>query len=118
MRMGQRQFRIGELADHLKVERFVVRFWEKEFAIKSYRSSGGQRFYESRDIQTFENIKDLLYSQGFTISGAKKVLSKPSVNTIIPSQKIDYSKEEAKYQNIEKKFIALKKELIKLRENL
>ena len=72
--MGRRQFRIGDLAQELKVKKFVVRFWEKEFDLKSDRSQGGQRFYTDEDLQTFMLIKDLLYNKGFTIAGAKKQL--------------------------------------------
>jgi len=72
MKMKKRNFRIGELAEHLGLERFVIRFWEKEFNIKGQRSDGGQRFYQEKDIQKFETIKSLLYDQGFTIAGAKK----------------------------------------------
>lgn len=72
--MSQKQFRIGDLAKELKVKKFVVRFWEKEFGLKSDRSQGGQRFYTSQDLKTFLLIKDLLYRQGFTIAGAKKQL--------------------------------------------
>lgn len=74
MKMKKRNFRIGELAEHLALERFVIRFWEKEFNIKGQRSDGGQRFYTEKDIQKFEAIKSLLYDHGFTIAGAKKHL--------------------------------------------
>jgi len=72
--MGRKQFRIGDLADELKVKKFIIRFWEKEFDLKSDRSEGGQRFYTSDDLKIFLLIKDLLYKQGFTIAGAKKQL--------------------------------------------
>jgi len=72
--MGKKQFRIGDLAKELKVKKFVVRFWEKEFDLKSDRSNGGQRFYTTDDLLQFMLIKDLLYNQGFTIAGAKKQL--------------------------------------------
>lgn len=74
MRMEKRKFRIGELAKHLAVERFVIRFWEKEFNVKSTRSGGGQRFYDEDDAHTFATIKELLYNRGFTIAGARKEL--------------------------------------------
>ena len=74
IQMGRRQFRIGDLAQELKVKKFVVRFWEKEFDIKSDRSQGGQRFYTDEDLHKFMLIKDLLYNKGFTIAGAKKQL--------------------------------------------
>lgn len=72
--MHKRQFRIGDLAKELNLKKFIIRFWEKEFDLKSDRSSGGQRFYTQDDLNLFLTIKDLLYSQGFTISGAKKQL--------------------------------------------
>ena len=57
MKMEKRKFRIGELAKLLEVERFVIRFWEKEFSIKSHRSEGGQRFYDEKDYEKFQQIK-------------------------------------------------------------
>jgi DNA-binding transcriptional MerR regulator len=73
--MKKNKFRIGELAEKLGVERFVIRFWEKEFGLSSSRSNGGQRFYDADDFSLFVQIKQLLYEQGFTISGAKKQLT-------------------------------------------
>ena len=72
MKMQKRQFRIGELAHHLNVEKFVIRFWEKEFDMRTTRSTGGQRFYDDQDIEKFAPIKELLYQKGYTISGAKQ----------------------------------------------
>ncbi len=74
--MQKKQFRIGELAKNLGVERFVIRFWEKEFHVTGNRSEGGQRFYEAKDLEKFRSIKTLLYEQGFTIAGAKKQFKK------------------------------------------
>ena len=72
--MEKRKFRIGELANHLNVERFVIRFWEKEFNIKSHRSNGRQRFYSEDDLEKFKAVKELLYEKRFTIAGAKQML--------------------------------------------
>ena len=80
MKENKQQFRIGELAKKLNIERFVIRFWEKEFSIKGFRSEGGQRFYDDKDLRKFELIKDLLYTKGFTISGAKKYLKEHKNN--------------------------------------
>ena len=74
MKMKKKKFRIGELAQKLGVERFVIRFWEKEFGLASPRSTGGQRFYDTEDLSMFTQIKELLYEKGFTINGAKKQL--------------------------------------------
>ena len=86
MKMTKRTFRIGELADYLMLERFVIRFWEKEFGIRSKRSLGGQRYYDEKDLYKFETIKELLYEQGFTIVGAKKHL-KDKFPIIVPTKK-------------------------------
>lgn len=74
MKMEKRTFRIGHLAEDLGLERFVIRFWEREFNIEPERSDGGQRYYTQADAHTFMRIKELLYDQGLTIAGAKKVL--------------------------------------------
>lgn len=74
MKMEERTFRIGDLAKEVGVERFVIRFWEKEFAIESRRSSGGQRFFTERDCALFKTIKELLYIRKLTIAGAKEAL--------------------------------------------
>lgn len=75
MRMERKKLRIGDLAEMLEVKRFVIRFWEKEFNLKSLRSDGGQRHYDNQDYQRFALIKKLLYQDRLTIEGAKKILS-------------------------------------------
>ncbi len=87
MRMQKRQFRIGELAKRLDVERFVIRFWEKEFKISPQRSHGGQRFYDEKDFATFSKIKKLLYQEGFTINGARQQLKQNKDTEILGSHK-------------------------------
>jgi len=105
IRMNKRQFRIGELSKKLKVKKFVIRFWEKEFGLKSDRSDGGQRFYSQEDFKKFSMIKDLLYNQKFTIPGAKKQLesafSKHKNEGINPATKfIEEKKPEAEVKKI------------------
>lgn len=92
MQMQKRKFRIGDLAQKLNLDKFVIRFWEKEFELNSDRSNGGQRFYEEKDFEAFQQIKTLLYEQKFTIAGAKKQLRNLNLNqntnnSIIASQK-------------------------------
>lgn len=72
--MSKRKFRIGDLAQELKIKKYIIRFWEKEFDLKSDRSDGGQRFYTEDDLALFVKIKQLLYKEGFTIAGARKQL--------------------------------------------
>ena len=73
--MSKKKFRIGDLAKELRLKKYIIRFWEKEFDLESDRSDGGQRFYTQEDFNTFSKIKALLYTQGYTISGAKKQLN-------------------------------------------
>ncbi len=95
MKNEEQVFRIGTLAEKLQVERFVIRFWEKEFSMKPNRTTGKQRFYTEDDLKKFTTIKELLYGKGLTIAGAKKHFAElkkqaksgvPAPDTIIASQ--------------------------------
>ena len=117
MRMQKKQFRIGELANKLGIEKFVIRFWEKEFNLKTTRSMGKQRFYTEYDFEMFKQIKDLLYTKGFTIAGAKKQLKTEKDSPIIASQKTTMEEDKNKQEFIEN-CIQIQQQLIKLRELL
>jgi DNA-binding transcriptional MerR regulator len=66
-------FRIGEVAALCHLPAYVLRFWESEFPqLKPVKSSTGQRMYRKRDVEGVLRIKQLLYEQGFTISGARQ----------------------------------------------
>ena len=68
-------FRIGEVATLCHLPAYVLRFWESEFPqLKPVKSSTGQRMYRKRDVECVLRIKQLLYEQGFTISGARQQL--------------------------------------------
>jgi DNA-binding transcriptional MerR regulator len=70
-------FRIGEVSKIINVEPYVIRYWETEFrTISPVRTKTAQRLYRKRDVQELLTIKNLLYSQRFTIDGAKKQLHK------------------------------------------
>jgi DNA-binding transcriptional MerR regulator len=68
-------FRIGEVAELVGVEPHVLRYWETEFRMRPHRSSSGQRLYRKKDIGRFLRVKKLLHTEGFTIAGARKILS-------------------------------------------
>lgn len=122
MRMQKRQFRIGELAKHLNVQKFVIRFWEKEFALTTIRSGGGQRFYNEDDLRHFSMIKTLLYDQGFTIAGARKHLQDAlpvELPSIPQSRATKPPKKQSPFDNdLIKELGELKQQLISLRELL
>jgi len=70
-----RLYKIGEVCKLADVQPYVLRYWETEFpALAPNKSGGGQRLYSQREIDTILRIKQLLYSEGFTIAGAKKKL--------------------------------------------
>ena len=68
-------YKIGEVCKMADVQPYVLRYWETEFpALAPNKSGGGQRLYTQREIDIILRIKQLLYSEGFTIAGAKKKL--------------------------------------------
>ena len=68
-------YKIGEVCRIADVQPYVLRYWETEFAaLAPNKSGGGQRLYTQREIDTVLRIKLLLYTEGFTIAGAKKKL--------------------------------------------
>jgi DNA-binding transcriptional MerR regulator len=71
----KRLYKIGEVCRIADVQPYVLRYWETEFAaLAPNKSGGGQRLYTQREIDIILRIKQLLYSEGFTIAGAKKKL--------------------------------------------
>ncbi len=68
-------FRIGEVAQLVGVDAHVLRYWESEFSMKPRRSPSGQRLYKKTDLSRFLRIKALLHDEGYTIAGARKVLT-------------------------------------------
>jgi len=68
-------FRIGEVAGIAEVEPYVLRFWETEFSsLKPQKTRTNQRMYSRKDVEHVLRIRDLLYEEGYTISGARKAL--------------------------------------------
>lgn len=71
-------FKIGEVARLLGVKPHVLRYWESEFpSLKPRKNPSGQRIYAKADIEAIVEIKNLLYNQRYTISGAKQMLTQP-----------------------------------------
>jgi DNA-binding transcriptional MerR regulator len=71
----KRLYKIGEVCRMADVQPYVLRYWETEFpALAPNKSGGGQRMYSRAEIDVILRIKQLLYSEGFTIAGAKKKL--------------------------------------------
>jgi DNA-binding transcriptional MerR regulator len=74
-------YKIGEVCRMADVQPYVLRYWETEFPVLApNKSGGGQRLYTQREIDIVLRIKQLLYSDGFTIAGAKKKLEAEPVD--------------------------------------
>ncbi len=66
---------ISEVSKKVDVPSHVLRFWETKFTqVKPIKRSGGRRYYRSEDIEVLNQIRTLLYQEGYTIKGAQKVL--------------------------------------------
>jgi len=69
-------FRIGEVARLCGVETYVLRFWETEFPqMRPNKSGTGQRLYRKRDVEMAMRVRRLLHDEGYTIAGARQVLT-------------------------------------------
>lgn len=72
---SKKTFKIGDVCRMADVQPYVLRYWETEFEqLAPGKSGGGQRMYTQDEIDVILRIKELLYSEGFTIAGAKKKL--------------------------------------------
>lgn len=74
-------YRIGEVAELLKVNTSVLRFWETQFEqLRPQKTKTGQRLYSQRDLELVKQIQQLLYREKLTIAGAKSKIT-PSRKT-------------------------------------
>ena len=66
---------ISEVSDELDVPQHVLRFWEGKFSqVRPLKRGGGRRYYRPEDIDLLRRIRDLLYSEGYTIKGVQRLL--------------------------------------------
>lgn len=72
---AKRYFTIGEVGVLCGVKPHVLRYWEQEFAqLKPVKRRGNRRYYQHQEVLLIRRIRELLYDQGFTISGARNRL--------------------------------------------
>ncbi|MGB4467111.1 MAG: MerR family transcriptional regulator [Azovibrio sp.] len=72
---AKRYFTIGEVSELCGVKPHVLRYWEQEFSqLKPVKRRGNRRYYQHHEVLLVRRIRELLYSQGFTISGARNRL--------------------------------------------
>ncbi len=72
---AKRYFTIGEVSDLCAVKPYVLRYWEQEFTqLRPMKRRGNRRYYQHHEVLLIRRIRELLYEQGFTISGARNQL--------------------------------------------
>jgi DNA-binding transcriptional MerR regulator len=73
---AKRYFTIGEVSELCGVKPYVLRYWEQEFTqLKPMKRRGNRRYYQHHEVLLIRRIRELLYDQGFTISGARNRLA-------------------------------------------
>lgn len=73
---AKRYFTIGEVAELCGVKPYVLRYWEQEFSqLRPMKRGGNRRYYQHHEVLLVRRIRNLLYDQGFTISGARNRLA-------------------------------------------
>ena len=106
-------FKIGEVSEIVGVEPYVLRYWETEFdLLKPSKAPSRHRLYKKRDVELLLDIKRLLYSEGFTIEGARKKLKE---NKKEEKDQLKLPLSELKYKNA---LLKIKKDLEALRKLL
>lgn len=89
-------FRIGEVSALTRTKAYVLRYWETEFpSLRPGKSSTGHRLYRRRDIEMVLEIRRLLYGEGFTIEGARKLLAGHAASRVRSAQKYLFSGAQA-----------------------
>lgn len=75
---------ISEVSDDLDVPQHVLRFWETKFAqIRPLKRAGGRRYYRPEDVRLLTRIRDLLYTEGYTIRGVQRLLKDKGVKAVV-----------------------------------
>ncbi|MFA7607129.1 MAG: MerR family transcriptional regulator [Rhodocyclaceae bacterium] len=78
---AKRYFTIGEVSELCAVKPHVLRYWEQEFTqLKPVKRRGNRRYYQHHEVLLIRRIRDLLYQEGFTISGARNKLSESDIH--------------------------------------
>ena len=106
-------FKIGEVSEIVGVEPYVLRYWETEFELlKPSKAPSKHRLYKKRDIELLLEIKRLLYTEGFTIEGARKKLKETKKEE---KNQLKLPLADQKYKNA---LVKIKRELKSLRKLL
>ena len=78
---AKRYFTIGEVSELCGVKAHVLRYWEQEFTqLKPVKRGGNRRYYQHHEVLLIRRIRQLLYEEGFTISGARSRLDQHAIS--------------------------------------
>jgi len=81
---AKRYFTIGEVSELCGVKPHVLRYWEQEFTqLRPVKRRGNRRYYQHHEVLLIRRIRELLYEQGFTISGARNRLAELDTDTTV-----------------------------------
>jgi len=110
---SKRYFTIGEVSELCGVKPHVLRYWEQEFAqLKPVKRRGNRRYYQHHEVMLIRRIRELLYEQGFTISGARNRLMTEEIQPVVAAalvsdSGVDFEQDAAEGTN----FAVIKAEL-------
>ncbi len=118
---AKRYFTIGEVSELCGVKPHVLRYWEQEFTqLKPVKRRGNRRYYQHHEVLLIRRIRELLYEQGFTISGARNRLDGPNeveskAHTLQSTTQSDLSLSPSLSANTKEfDFISVKAELLEI----
>ncbi len=106
---AKRYFTIGEVSELCGVKPHVLRYWEQEFTqLRPMKRRGNRRYYQHHEVLLVRRIRDLLYEQGFTISGARNRLGEQTAT----------GRDTENGQEGEVSFVLVREELVSVRDDL
>ena len=111
---AKRYFTIGEVSELCGVKPHVLRYWEQEFTqLKPVKRRGNRRYYQHHEVLLIRRIRELLYEEGFTISGARNRLDSARLDNarVEPEEKPEPPAREARTPHIGVDLAAIKREL-------
>jgi DNA-binding transcriptional MerR regulator len=104
---AKRYFTIGEVAELCAVKPHVLRYWEQEFSqLKPVKRRGNRRYYQHHEVLLIRRIRQLLYDEGFTISGARNKLE--AVDSMKMGQGRDLSSKQLTLDELREELIAIR----------
>ena len=106
---AKRYFTIGEVSELCGVKPHVLRYWEQEFTqLKPVKRRGNRRYYQHHEVLLIRRIRELLYEQGFTISGARNKLDRRMSRDDETNSKME------DYSSIDPMFFEIRAELFEI----